>query len=226
MVVMDERDKRPFFDVAQRRTKGLLNYVAPPSKICMRWRSWIGFLKDREIVVDIPHGDARLRDDEEASVDSDRGRYGAFLANALHPVICGGVSAQLARDVTIYWGGREEKHLYDLSQAGRHSLLTIGMVNLLSRTQPEEGWRGRTGQYCGGIAGLWYAGGARYLCAGRFEMAKSPAICSVMSVTRGKIVCLAMRSHLFNYFMGRSSARPFYDSLPKVLAKILINRQL
>ncbi len=39
-----------------------------------------------------------------------------------------------------------------------------------------------------------------------------------MSVTRGKIVCLAMLSALFNYFMGRSSV-PFTLAYLKVLFK-------
>lgn len=44
MVVMDERDKRPFSMLQRRTRKGLLNYtLALPSSICMRWRSWIEF---------------------------------------------------------------------------------------------------------------------------------------------------------------------------------------
>ncbi len=48
------------------------------------------------------------------SVDSDRRRCGLFL-------MCSILLTALARserDVTIYWGGREEKHLYDLSELG------------------------------------------------------------------------------------------------------------
>lgn len=101
------------------------------------------------------------------------------------------------RDITIYWGGREEKHLYDLSEL---EALSVNHPNLRIEPvveQPEEGWRGRSGTVLTAVLqdhGT-LAGHDIYI-AGRFEMAKLPATCSATSVTRGKIVCLAMRLRL------------------------------
>ncbi len=72
----------------------------------MRWRSADRILKDREIVVDIPHGDAWLRDDEERPLTLIVKRCTGFL-RALHPLTA--LAQTLARDVTIY--RREESTL-------------------------------------------------------------------------------------------------------------------
>ncbi len=44
MVVMDERDKRPFSMASTPRNRNLSSCIsAPRSSICTRWRSWIAF---------------------------------------------------------------------------------------------------------------------------------------------------------------------------------------
>lgn len=195
MVVMDERDKRPFSMASTPDEKGFIELHIGASELNLYAMAVMDrILKDREIVVDIPHGDAWLRDDEERPLILIAGGTGFSYVRS---ILLTALARNPARDVTIYWGGREEKHLYDLSEL---EALSVNHPNLRIEPvveQPEEGWRGTI-----------------FILPDVLRWRKSPAICSVMSVTRGKIVCLAMRSHLFNYFMGRSSV-PFYVSLPK-----------
>lgn len=195
MVVMDERDKRPFSMASTPDEKGFIELHIGASELNLYAMAVMDrILKDREIVVDIPHGDAWLRDDEERPLILIAGGTGFSYVRS---ILLTALARNPNRDVTIYWGGREEKHLYDLSEL---EALSVNHPNLRIEPvveQPEEGWRGTI-----------------FILPDVLRWRKSPAICSVMSVTRGKIVCLAMRSHLFNYFMGRSSV-PFYVSLPK-----------
>ncbi|NYO27912.1 NAD(P)H-flavin reductase, partial [Salmonella enterica subsp. enterica serovar Typhimurium] len=66
MVVMDERDKRPFSMASTPDEKGFIELHIGASELNLYAMAVMDrILKDREIVVDIPHGDAWLRDDEE-----------------------------------------------------------------------------------------------------------------------------------------------------------------
>ncbi|SUF34798.1 flavin reductase [Salmonella enterica] len=213
MVVMDERDKRPFSMASTPDEKGFIELHIGASELNLYAMAVMDrILKVREIVVDIPHGDAWLRDDEERPLILIAGGTGFSYVRS---ILLTALARNPNRDVTIYWGGREEKHLYDLSEL---EALSVNHPNLRIEPvveQPEEGWRGRTGRYLRRYCRImvrWR--GTIFILPDVLRWRKSPAICSVMSVTRGKIVCLAMRSHLFNYFMGRSSV-PFYVSLPK-----------
>ena len=49
------------------------------------------------------------------------------------------------RDIAIYWGGREAKHLYDLAELEALSLQHPGLRVEPVVEQPEAEWRGRTG---------------------------------------------------------------------------------
>lgn len=92
MVVMDERDKRPFSMASTPDEKGFIELHIGASELNLYAMAVMDrILKDREIVVDIPHGDAWLRDDEERPLILIAGGTGFFLC-ALHPV--DGVSAQ------------------------------------------------------------------------------------------------------------------------------------
>lgn len=169
-------------------------------------------LKDREIVVDIPHGDAWLRDDEERPLILIAGGTGFSYVRS---ILLTALARNPARDVTIT-GAAAKKSTSMISLSWKHSLLTIRIcvLNLLSSSRKKAGvdvQERYLRRYCR-IMVRWR--GTIFILPDVLRWRKSPAICSVMSVTRGKIVCLAMRSHLFNYFMGRSSV-PFYVSLPK-----------
>lgn len=213
MVVMDERDKRPFSMASTPDEKGFIELHIGASELNLYAMAVMDrILKDREIVVDIPHGDAWLRDDEERPLILIAGGTGFSYARS---ILLTALARNPARDVTIYWGGREESTSM-ISLSWKHSLLTIRIcvLNLLSSSRKKAGvdvQERYLRRYCR-IMVRWR--GTIFILPDVLRWRRSPAICSVMSVTRGKIVCLAMRSHLFNYFMGRSSV-PFYVSLPK-----------
>ncbi len=76
-------------------------------------------LKDHQIVVDIPHGEAWLRDDEERPMILIAGGTGFSYARS---ILLTALARNLNRDITIYWGGREEQHLYDLCELEALSL--------------------------------------------------------------------------------------------------------
>ena len=136
----------------------------------------------------------RLREDEDRPLILIAGGTGFSYVRS---ILLTALARNPNRDITIYWGGREEKHLYDLSEL---EALSVNHPNLRIEPvveQPEEGWRGRSGTVLTAVLqdhGT-LAGHDIYI-AGRFEMAKLPATCSATSVTRGKIVCLAMRLRL------------------------------
>lgn len=171
MVVMDERDKRPFSMASTPDEKGFIELHIGASELNLYAMAVMDrILKDREIVVDIPHGDAWLRDDEERPLILIAGGTGFSYVRS---ILLTALARNPARDVTIYWGGREEKHLYDLSEL---EALSVNHPNLRIEPvveQPEEGWRGRTGTVLTAVLQDYgtLAGHDIYI-AGRFEMAK------------------------------------------------------
>mgnify|MGYP004712637133 CR=1 FL=1 len=171
MVVMDERDKRPFSMASTPDQHEFIELHIGASEINLYAMAVMDrILKDREIVIDIPHGEAWLRVDEERPLVLIAGGTGfssarSFLLTAL--------AQNPNRDITIYWGGREEKHLYDLAEL---EALSVNHPNLRVEAvveQPEENWRGRNGTVLTAVLQDFgtLAEHDIYI-AGRFEMAK------------------------------------------------------
>ena len=155
MVVMDERDKRPFSMASTPDEKGFIELHIGASEINLYAKAVMDrILKDHQIVVDIPHGEAWLRDDEERPMILIAGGTGFSYARS---ILLTALARNPNRDITIYGGGREEQHLYDLCEL----------------EQPEAGWRGRTGTVLTAV--LQDHGTLAehdIYIAGRFEMAK------------------------------------------------------
>lgn len=171
MVVMDERDKRPFSIASTPDEKSFIELHIGTSELnpyAMAVMERI--VKESEIVIDIPHGEAWLRDDEQRPLLLVVGGTGFSYARSI-------VLTALARDpdhdITLYWGGREEKHLYNLTEL---EALSVKYPNLRVEPvveQPDDGWRGRTGTVL--MAVLQDYGSLNdydIYIAGRFEMAK------------------------------------------------------
>ena len=114
MVMMDERDKRPFSLASTPSQHDFIELHIGASELNLYAMAVMDrILKDREIVVDLPHGDAWLRDDEERPLVLIAGGTGFSYARS---ILLTALEQNPNRDITIYWGGREEKHLYDLSE--------------------------------------------------------------------------------------------------------------
>ncbi len=170
MVVMDERDKRPF-SLASTPEKEIIELHIGASDLNLYAMAVMDRIRDnRQITVDIPHGDAWLREESTRPIVLIAGGTGFAYARS---ILLTALAQQPDRDIAIYWGGRELQHLYDLDElnalAVKHpSLKVIPVVE-----QPEEGWQGRSGTVLTAVMQDFETLAEHDIyIAGRFEMAK------------------------------------------------------
>ena len=171
MVVMDERDKRPFSLASTPSQHDFIELHIGASELNLYAMAVMDrILKDREIVVDLPHGDAWLRDDEERPLVLIAGGTGFSYARS---ILLTALEQNPNRDITIYWGGREEKHLDELSELEARAVNDPNLRVVPVVEQPEENWRGRSGTVLTAVLQDFgtLAEHDIYI-AGRFEMAK------------------------------------------------------
>ncbi|MCE0802736.1 NAD(P)H-flavin reductase [Buttiauxella sp. A2-C1_F] len=171
MVVMDERDKRPFSMASTPSDHEFIELHIGASEINLYAMAVMDrILKEKEIVVDIPHGDAWLRDDEDRPLILIAGGTGFSYVRS---ILLTALARNPQREIAIYWGGREDKHLYDLSELEALSVVHPNLRVEAVVEQPEAGWRGRTGTVLTAVMQDYgtLAGHDIYI-AGRFEMAK------------------------------------------------------
>ncbi|WP_075183450.1 NAD(P)H-flavin reductase [Pantoea sp. 1.19] len=171
MVVMDERDKRPFSLASTPMEPDIIELHIGASDLNLYAMAVMERIQQqREITVDIPHGDAWFREENSEPLVLIAGGTGFSYVRS---ILLTALAQQPHRDIALYWGGRELKHLYDLEElealAVRHPNLKIHPVV----EQPEEGWQGRTGTVLTAVLQDYasLAGHDIYI-AGRFEMAK------------------------------------------------------
>ncbi|WP_313628073.1 NAD(P)H-flavin reductase [Kosakonia sp.] len=171
MVVMDERDKRPFSMASTPDQHDFIELHIGASELNLYAMAVMDrILKDREIVIDIPHGDAWLRDDEERPMVLIAGGTGFSYVRS---ILLTSLAQNPNRDITIYWGGREEKHLYDLSELEALSVDHPNLRVVPVVEQPEAGWRGRSGTVLAAVLQDFGSLAEHDIyIAGRFEMAK------------------------------------------------------
>ncbi|MBP2846863.1 NAD(P)H-flavin reductase [Dickeya oryzae] len=171
MVVMDERDKRPFSVASTPIEQESIELHIGASEMNLYAMAVMDrILKEKSLVVDIPHGDAWLREDSDRPLILIAGGTGfSYVRSILLTVL----AHQPERQVSVYWGGRELRHLYDLGElqslAQAHSNLNVIPVV----EQPDEQWHGRSGTVLSAVLQDFgtLASHDIYI-AGRFEMAK------------------------------------------------------
>ncbi len=171
MVVMDERDKRPFSMASTPMEQQFIELHVGASELNLYAMAVMDrILKERALTVDIPHGEAWLREESDRPLILIAGGTGfSYVRSILLTVL----AHQPERDVAIYWGGREIKHLYDLAElqalASQHAHLQVIPVV----EQPEGEWHGRTGTVLSAVLQDYGTlSGHDIYIAGRFEMAK------------------------------------------------------
>ncbi|WP_039055019.1 NAD(P)H-flavin reductase [Enterobacter sp. Bisph1] len=171
MVVMDERDKRPFSMASTPDQHDFIELHIGASELNLYAMAVMDrILKDREIVIDIPHGDAWLRDDEERPIVLIAGGTGFSYVRS---ILLTSLKQNPHRDITIYWGGREEKHLYDLAELEALSVDHPHLRVVPVVEQPEAEWRGRSGTVLAAVLQDFGSLAEHDIyIAGRFEMAK------------------------------------------------------
>ncbi|WP_092878634.1 NAD(P)H-flavin reductase [Izhakiella capsodis] len=171
MVVMDERDKRPFSLASTPMEKDIIELHIGASEHNLYAMAVMDRIKqERKVIVDIPHGNAWLREDSERPLVLIAGGTGFSYVRS---ILLTALAQQPNRHIALYWGGREIKHLYDLVElnalAVRHANLNVVPVV----EQPQEDWPGRSGTVLTAVMQDYpsLAGHDIYI-AGRFEMAK------------------------------------------------------
>lgn len=171
MVVMDERDRRPFSIASTPVETNYIELHIGASELNLYAMAVMDrLLKEETISVDIPHGDAWLRQDSDRPILLIAGGTGFSYANS---ILMTALEQQKDRPISLYWGGREENHLYDLTRLESLSVQypNLNIVSVVE--QPEEEWRGRTGTVLTAVMSDFdsLADYDIYL-AGRFEMVK------------------------------------------------------
>ncbi|WP_038497816.1 NAD(P)H-flavin reductase [Candidatus Palibaumannia cicadellinicola] len=172
MVIMDERDKLPFsLASTPKETRFIELHISASERHLCAMAVIDRILKDREIMVEIPKGEAWLRDDTERPIVLIASGTGFSYARSILLTV---LEHQPHRVVALYWGGRERNDLYDLSELTlferKYSQLTVVPVV----EQPDKNWQGRTGTMLSAVMQDYHNLNPYDLyIAGSFEMSKS-----------------------------------------------------
>ncbi|RLM19770.1 NAD(P)H-flavin reductase [Brenneria alni] len=171
MVVMDERDKRPFSVASTPMEKDIIELHIGASELNLYAMAVMErILKEKALTVDIPHGEAWLREESERPLVLIAGGTGFSYARS---ILLTALAQQPERSVAIYWGGRETKHLYDLAELEALATQYANLQVIPVVEQPEEGWDGRTGTVLSAVLQDYGSLAEQDIyIAGRFEMAK------------------------------------------------------
>lgn len=172
LVVMNEQDKRPFSIASMPDEQSCIELHIGASEINLYAMAVMErILKQRELVIDVPHGNAWLRDDEPHSpLLLIAGGTGFSYTRS---ILLTALARDPLREIALYWGGRENKYLYDLPELNdlciRHPYLRVVPVV----EQADSDWQGRTGTVLAAVL-QDYGTLEEYdiYIAGRFEMAK------------------------------------------------------
>ena len=171
MVVMDERDKRPFSLASTPMEKDIIELHIGASELNPYAMAVMERIQQqRQITVDIPHGEAWLREERDRPLVLIAGGTGFSYARS---ILLTALSQQPDRHIAIYWGGRELKHLYDLEELNALAIKHPNLKVVPVVEQAEEGFTGRTGTVLTAVM-QDYGSLAEHdiYIAGRFEMAK------------------------------------------------------
>ncbi|OKP02669.1 NAD(P)H-flavin reductase [Xenorhabdus eapokensis] len=171
MVIMDERDKRPFSMASPPSEKQMIELHIGASELNLYAMAVMDRILDQKVIeIDIPHGQAWFRQDSENPMLLIAGGTGFSYTRS---ILLAALEKNPNREISIYWGGRELQHLYDLGElqslSERYPNLTVVPVV----EQVDEHWRGRTGTVLSAVLEDFgsLANHDIYI-AGRFEMAK------------------------------------------------------
>ncbi|CAO95290.1 NAD(P)H-flavin reductase [Erwinia tasmaniensis] len=171
MVVMDENDKRPFSLASTPMEKDIIELHIGASDLNLYAMAVMERIQQqRQITVDIPHGDAWLRDEGDRPLILIAGGTGFSYARS---ILLTALAQQPDRHIAIYWGGRELKHLYDLDELNALAIKHPNLKVVPVVEQPEEGFTGRNGTVLTAVMQDYGSLSEHDIyIAGRFEMAK------------------------------------------------------
>ncbi|MCX2533729.1 NAD(P)H-flavin reductase [Plesiomonas shigelloides] len=171
MVVMGERDKRPFSIASTPDNSHEIELHIGASEHNPYAMAVMDKIKTGEpVTVEMPFGEAWYRTDSQAPVILIAGGTGFSYVRS---IVLDLLAQQPQRPVSLYWGGRELTHLYDLPElqalaAEHRNLQVIPVVE-----QPADNWSGRCGTVLAAVMQDFASlAGYDIYIAGRFEMAK------------------------------------------------------
>ncbi|RXK33883.1 NAD(P)H-flavin reductase [Arsenophonus endosymbiont of Bemisia tabaci Asia II 3] len=171
MVIMDERDKRPFSLASIPSEKKLIELHIGASEFNLYAMAVMErIFAQNSINIDIPHGKAWFRQGSKKPIILIAGGTGFSYTRS---ILYAALEENPDRDITFYWGGRRLKHLYDLGelQSLSEQYRNIKIIPVVE--QPASDWRGRTGTVLSAVLDD-FGSLTKYAIyiAGRFEMAK------------------------------------------------------
>jgi len=171
MVIINEYDKRPFSIASIPSQKKYLELHIYASEFNLYTIAVMNkILKNKTLDIDMPYGDAWFRKNCKRPLLLIAGGTGFSY---IHSILLAALDEEPNREISLYWGGRVAKDLYNLHEL---RMLTIEYPQLHVVPvieQSNESWQGRTGSvlhvvlkdYCSLAKQDIYI-------AGRFEMAK------------------------------------------------------
>ncbi|SPP31997.1 NAD(P)H-flavin reductase [Arsenophonus endosymbiont of Aleurodicus floccissimus] len=171
MVIMDERDKRPFSLASIPSEKKLIELHIGASEFNLYAMAVMErIFAQNSINIDIPHGKAWFRQGSKKSIILIAGGTGFSYTRS---ILYAALEENPDRYITFYWGGRRLEHLYDLCELQSLSEQYCNIKIIPVVEQPESDWRGRTGTVLSAVLDD-FGSLVKYeiYIAGRFEMAK------------------------------------------------------
>jgi NAD(P)H-flavin reductase len=143
MVVMDERDKHPLSIASTPTEQSYIEiHVGAPGSSLHATALMDRIRRERTLVVDIPHGEAWFRENSPRPLVLIADGAGFAYVRS---ILLAALAERPAREVSLYWGGLELRHLYDLGELGELSV-TYPQLNVIPVVErPEADWRGRSG---------------------------------------------------------------------------------
>ena len=144
--------------------------------------------KEKTLDVDIPHGEAWFREGSSRPLLLIAGGTGFSY---IRSILMASLEEQPAREISVYWGGRESMHLYDLIEL-QALIFDYPQLNIVPVVeQQEKGWQGRSGLVLSAVLQDFTSLSSHDIyIAGRFEMAKIAR--ELFCTERG-----ALKNHIF-----------------------------
>lgn len=171
LAVMDERDKRPFSIASIPENKDFIELHIGASELNLYAMAVLDLiLEKQQIKIDMPHGKAWFRQESQRPLLLIAGGTGFSYT---HSVLLAALAENPQRSVSVYWGGRESLHLYDLNELQKLSEQYPSLSIIPVVEQPDDMWRGRKGTVLSAVCeDFGDLSGYDIYIAGRFEMAK------------------------------------------------------
>lgn len=171
MVIMDERDKRPFSMASIPSQQKYLELHIGASELNLYAMAVMDrILKNKTLDIDIPHGDAWFRENRQRPLLLIAGGTGFSYTRS---ILLAALDEQPNREISLYWGGRVAKDLYDLHEL-RTLMIEYPQLHVVPVVeQSTESWQGRTGTVLSVVLQDYCSLAEQDIyIAGRFEMAK------------------------------------------------------